>query len=319
MKKLILKTQIPESLYLLVEEKFTKNVIGTVSERQAATLWNDVLIAECFFYEHIYNKHNNKLTNIHNKVFRAVVGDSHRASILRKLFRDGVLHVNETYCNANSNRNFPKSYCFENSVAKAIEKNHDCSQYRNIFISVNQHQFSPLLKNQIQESNETSLTNKIFHLWDIKNDFCHFYTEVNKTSSSLDIIKNPLMSYKDVMKDRYHYLYYDVPLLLKDVNDDLYMCYLLERVMGRNNYDVKEKYGRLYYDCWHNLKSELRHAVCYDGEPLKELYDIKNCFWTLTAKLLLDRYPDVKEVKRFYNTVKERNLRRNCETNGIAA
>lgn len=307
-KPLILKTNLPESLYSLIEVKFQEHTKEKVSKQQRRTLWNDCLVYGCFLYEHVFCRHRNQLTNIHHNVLRYIVGDSEREATVKQIFRDGILHVNHAYCANSASRLFPKSYSFERSLAPKMTEDKEEKNLVTIEIKLNRRQFHPLLKNELKRGEERTIADLIFDHLRVHGSLTNIpWPTCSKTPSALGNINN----YSEVMKSRYRCLYYDVNMLLKLVDDDLYMCSLLERILSLPDSDIHESYGRLYCDCWHNLKSEYRQAVWYDGEPLMELYDIRNCFWTLTAKLLLDRYPAEKEVRRFYDTVKRRIVRRN--------
>lgn len=64
------------------------------------------------------------------------------------------------------------------------------------------------------------------------------------------------------------------------------------------------KHGRIYYNpYWSNLPSHLRHACRWNGQKVWQIFDVKNCFATLSLKLLEGKVSD-EEYQKYKMIVK---------------
>ena len=115
-----------------------------------------------------------------------------------------------------------------------------------------------------------------------------------------------LNNWEKTISNRLAKITVDISALYQHQGNDLKKLYWIGRLMKSTpDKPVTFSHGRLYRNpYWHCLPKEYRQYCLYDKkEKILEGFDVKNCFATLTLKLLEGNVSN-EEYKRFKRTVK---------------
>lgn len=98
-------------------------------------------------------------------------------------------------------------------------------------------------------------------------------------------------------KNIYESPYYDLHYRFsgKTFKARLFECYWVDAAVSR--FGVPPLYKYRLYNGFHYLPHVLRKNLFYEGNGITELFDLHCSFYTISAGLILERYPDIKRDK----------------------
>lgn len=118
--------------------------------------------------------------------------------------------------------------------------------------------------------------------------------------------RNEMNKWEKTVSNRLAKITVDLSALYQHQGNDLKKLYWIGRITkSTSDKPVTFSHGRLYRNpYWHCLPKEYRQYCLYNKkERIMEGFDVKNCFATLTLRLLENKVPDT-EYKKFKRIVK---------------
>ena len=283
-----------------------KNITNTKSRNSFKNAYwaiSALLINECC-YE---NDNLDFFVNIHQDNFIKISGMDKRkiTDIKDVLIKSGIFECNFHHCNSG-----PKSFSYGYRLSPT---------FHHLFNSkrTNSNDIEEIIFTCSDKFIEYKYGLNIDSLNKLKKriDSSRTLLYIKRGNDSNEVIDSQYFTYEDrtemneweeIISKRMSKITVNLSSLYQHQGNDFKKLYWVGRIIKSTpDKDVIFSHGRLYRNpYWHCLPKEFRQYCVYDNEEkMMEVFDVKNCFATLTLKLLEGNVPD-DEYDRFKRTVK---------------
>ena len=310
--ELKLKIFIPQLIHKLLISNLdfaTKEITNTKSKnsfKNAYLAISALLINEC-----CYNNDNlDYFVNIHSDKFIRISGiDKRKVTVIKDwlIKYSNIFECNYNHCNSGIT-NFSYGYRLSPKYHNVFTSKNSSESFTEISFRISQSSLARLYSLDIKDINKIIKRRK--------NQQVIYIKRGNDSSLDVDnegLTKNNVVyfdrtdknEWEEEISRRLEKITVDIKALYQHEGNDLKKFYWISRLLKAKDKEVTFSHGRLYRNpYWHCLPKEYRQYCLYDkNKKIMEGFDVKNCFATLTLKLLEGKV-STEEFNKFKRIVK---------------